>query len=102
HDLLAGIDYGYGSVEGGNYRNFNGRRNGITENVDNTAKTLEAYLMDHWKLGRWTLVYGAQGVSASRDTRTTSVASGVVRNPEGNYSSINPRAGVIYDLADNS
>lgn len=102
HTLLAGVDYGYGDVEGGNYRNAYGKRNGLTEKVDNNAETLEAYVMDRWALGRWTLVYGAQGVSTQRDTKTTAVASGVERNPEADYHSINPRAGVIYALSNNS
>jgi iron complex outermembrane receptor protein len=107
HDLLAGIDYGYGDVKGGNYRNNFGSRNGLTETVDNTADTLQAYLMDRWTLGqkgqeRWTLIYGAQAVSASRDVETTNAASGAVRNPNDDYNSINPRAGVTYALTNSS
>ena len=103
HNLLAGIDYGYGDVSGGNYRNYNGKRNGLTETVDNNADTVQVYLMDRWALAdRWTLVYGAQGISAGRDVETTSAASGVVRNPNADYSSINPRAGVIYALTNHS
>lgn len=107
HDLLAGIDYGYGDVNGGNYRNNQGKRNGLTGIVDNKADTVQAYLMDRWKPGqegqtRWTLVYGAQMVSASRDVKTTNAASGAVRNPGDDYSSINPRVGVIYALSNDS
>ena len=43
HDLLAGINYGDGTVEGGNYRNLSGRANGLTERVDNNADSLEAF-----------------------------------------------------------
>jgi iron complex outermembrane receptor protein len=66
HDLLAGLNYGDGRIEGGNYRNDGGRRNGLTQRVDNSADSLEAFLMDRWHLGSaWTLVYGAQYVDAS-------------------------------------
>ncbi len=107
HNLLAGIDYGYGDVNGGNYRNYQGKRNGLTETVANNADTVQAYLMDRWALGqkgeeRWTLVYGAQAVSAGRDVETTNAASGAVRNPNDDYNSINPRAGVIYALTNHS
>jgi len=102
HDLLVGIDYGHGHVNGGNYRNNDGRRNGLTEKVDNNADTVEAYAMDRWTLGNWTWIYGAQAVSASRDAETTTVDSGGIVDPHGTYSSINPRAGVIYAFSDNN
>ncbi len=43
HDMLAGVNFGDGRVEGGNYRNDGGQRNGLTERVDNSADSLEAY-----------------------------------------------------------
>jgi len=96
HDLLAGINYGSGTVEGGNYRNNAGRPNGLTSNVDNNADSLEAYLTDRWRASdRWTLVVGAQFVNGMRDVRTTDAASGAVDNPKLTYSSFNPRAGLI-------
>jgi iron complex outermembrane receptor protein len=99
HDLVAGLSYGDGTVEGGNYRNDAGRRNGLTERVDNSADSLEVFLVDRWRLGTaWTLVYGAQFVDASRDVRTIDVATGSVRNPKDDYSAVNPRVGVIYAL----
>jgi iron complex outermembrane recepter protein len=101
HDLLAGINYGDGSVRGGNYRNLNGRRNGLSERVDNKADSLEAYIVDRWQLSpAWTLVAGAQIVEARRDVRTVDAASGAVRSPNDDYSAFNPRLGVIYALSD--
>ena len=44
HDLLAGLNYGDGSVTGGNYRNNGGRPNGISEYVDNSADSVEAFV----------------------------------------------------------
>ena len=65
HDLLAGLNYGDGSVKGGNYRNNGGRPNGISEYVDNTADSVEAFVVDRWRASdRWTAVFGAQVVSA--------------------------------------
>ena len=101
HDLLVGLNYGNGSVEGGNYRNLEGRRNGITERVDNDFYSLEAFATDRWAITQdWTLVYGLQAVQARRDVRTTDVASGTVRNPADDYSSVNPRIGVTYGLTE--
>lgn len=99
HDLLAGLNYGETSVDGGNYRNDNGRRNGLATRVDNDADSLELFALDRWQFAsQWTAVYGAQIVSASREVRNTTVESGELRNPDGTYDSINPRAGLIYTL----
>jgi iron complex outermembrane receptor protein len=99
HDLLAGLNYGDGSVEGGNYRNLNGRPNGISEYVDNNADSLEAFVVDRWRASdRWTVVLGAQAVSAGRDVLTTNATTGAVSNPNARYSSFNPRAGVIASM----
>jgi iron complex outermembrane recepter protein len=101
HDLVVGFTFGEGTVQGGNYRNNAGRPNGLTEHVRNESNSLEAFVVDRWRLApSWTLVYGAQLVDADRDVKTTSAASGEVRNPNGSYSAFNPRLGVIYALDD--
>jgi iron complex outermembrane receptor protein len=103
HDVLAGINYGDGTVSGANYRNLAGRRNGISEFVDNAAESVEAFLVDRWHLDdKWTLIYGAQYVAAGRDIRTTNAGSGAVGNPAHNYSAINPRLGVTYAIGQES
>ncbi len=103
HDVIAGFNYGKGTVDGGNYRNAAGRRNGLTEHVRNDAHSLEAYVVDRWQFApAWKLVYGAQIVDADRVVRTTSVFDGSVRNPHGDYAAVNPRVGVIYALDENS
>ena len=102
HEILLGANVGDSSVSGGNYRNLGGRRNGLTEYVDNGADSLEVFAVDRWRLKpRLTLVYGAQWVDASRDVRTTNAASGVVRNPRADYSSFNPRVGIIFHASEN-
>ena len=99
HALLAGVNYGDGTVKGGNYRNLGGRPNGLSQNVDNRADSVEVFLLDRWQAsGRITAVFGAQAVSAARDVRTTTVSTGAVSNPNNRFSSINPRAGVIASL----
>jgi iron complex outermembrane receptor protein len=86
-------------VKGGNYRNLDGRPNGISEYVDNNADSVEAFVVDRWRAsGRWTAVFGAQVVSAFRDVRTTNATTGALSNPHDRYSSFNPRAGVIASL----
>jgi iron complex outermembrane receptor protein len=100
HDLAMGVNYGRATVEGGNYRNDGGRRNGISQYVDNRAQGVEAYLMDRWRASdRWTLVFGAQYVGTARDVRTTDAGSGSVSNPKRDYNSLNPRVGVIAAVA---
>ncbi len=101
HDLLFGINYGRNTVDGGNYRNLGGRHNGLTTVIDNDATLLEAFATDRWQLGeRLTLILAAQVVSAERAVRNTDVASGAVTNPADDYSSVNPRVGLIYALRD--
>lgn len=101
HDLLFGLNYGDTEVEGGNYRNLFGRRNGLMERVEEYAEGIEAFAIDRWKIGdAFTLVYGAQLVDTSRDVRVIDAGTGAVRNPKGDYSEVNPRIGVIYALGD--
>lgn len=101
HDLLVGLNYGDGSVEGGNYRNNGGQPNGISEFVDNSADNVEAFVVDRWRASdRWTVVFGAQAVSGARNVRTTNATTGAVSNPNDRYSSVNPRLGVIASLND--
>lgn len=97
HDILAGINYGRTTVTGGEYRNGGGRRNGLRTRVDNTAESLEVFLVDRWQFAEnWRLVYGIQAVSTSRDVINIDVASNTRRNPNDDYDSVNPRIGLIY------
>jgi len=101
HNLLAGLNYGKGSVDGGNYRNLNGRPNGISTYVDHSADSVEAFVVDRWQASdRWTAVLGAQIVSGARDVYEENALTGAVTNPKDRYNSINPRAGVIFSLND--
>lgn len=102
HQLVAGINWGETTVEGGNYRNDNGHKNGLSTIIDNRAENTEVFLMDRWAVSKnFTLIYGLQGVYTDRDVRNTDVASGVLRNPSGSYESLNPRIGAIYALNEN-
>ncbi len=99
HDFLAGLNYAHTSVDGEHYRNLRGMRNGVSELIRNDATLLEAFAMDRWALDeRLMLVLAAQAVTTSRDVRTTDVATGSMRHPKGDYSSINPRIGLLYDV----
>ncbi|WP_323846957.1 TonB-dependent receptor family protein [Microbulbifer magnicolonia] len=102
HNWLFGINYGDNSVTGGNYRNDGGKRNGQSNEIDNSANTLEAFAMDRWQLNSdLTLIAGAQLVSAKREIRDLNLSSGTLRNPRADYSSINPRLGFVYSLGEN-
>lgn len=101
HDLVLGLNYGRNAVEGGNYRNLGGRPNGLTTSIDNAARSLELYAIDRWKLSpAWLVELAAQAVSADRDIHNAAAASGLLRNPKGSYSRVNPRIGVIRTLGD--
>src|SRR5690606_16245183 len=99
HDVLAGINLANTHETGGNYRNDGGLRNGQTGVIDNRSDSVEVFLVDRWRFAPdWTLVYGAQGVFTGRDVRATDLDSGEVRNPRADYSSFNPRLGMIRHL----
>jgi iron complex outermembrane receptor protein len=97
HDVLAGVNYSNTTVEGGNYRNDHGRRNDLTTRIDNNANSLEAFLVDRWQFAsQWNLTYGLQAIASDRDVKNTDINSGDLYNPKGNFDSINPRLGIIY------
>ena len=103
HDLLLGLNYGETRVKGGNYQHSGGIRGALSTKVDNQADNLELFAIDRWHFAeRWTLVYGAQAVTGSREVSNVDATSGVERNPKDDYDSINPRLGMIYQLADRS
>jgi iron complex outermembrane receptor protein len=103
HDLLFGANLGRNDVDGGNYRNLDGIHNGLTTVIDNDATSAEAFAMDRWQVSEGvTLILALQGVSAARDVRNTDVVSGVSSNPNDDYSSVNPRIGVVYDVGDDA
>lgn len=55
--------------------------------------------MDRWQFAEdWTLVAGAQAVSAGREVKVTTLSDGSVRNPDDDYNSINPRIGLVYQV----
>src|SRR5690606_32127851 len=95
HDLLAGLNYGETTVEGGNYFQEQGRRGNLMGLVDNNADSLEVFLVDRWQVAdKWKLVYGVQAVSAARELKSTGV--------DADFDSVNPRVGVIYQLNANT
>lgn len=97
HDLLLGLNYGDTDVDGGNYQNLYGRKNGLSQRVAESADSIEAFAIDRWRVGgAWTLVYGAQFVDTGRDVRVTEASDGSVRNPKDRYTAVNPRLGLIY------
>lgn len=99
HDLLAGINFGKGSVNGGNYRNIKGRPNGLSESYDSHSDSAEGFLMDRWRASdRWTAVFGTQIVSAAREVLVTNAFTAAVTNPDARYTTLNPRAGVIASM----
>jgi iron complex outermembrane receptor protein len=99
HDLLAGLNFGKGSVEGGNYRNLHGQPNGLAESYDSDSDSLEAFAMDRFRISdRFTAVFGAQVVSAAREVLVTNALTGAVTHPDDRYTTVNPRAGVIASL----
>jgi iron complex outermembrane recepter protein len=67
--------------------------------VDNQADSVELFVMDRWQFAPdWTAIYGAQVVSAGREIRNVDATTGALRNPQGDYDSINPRVGLIHQV----
>ena len=95
----GGLNFGKGSVDGGNYRNLHGQPNGLAESYNSDADSVEAFATDRWRVSeRWTAVFGAQVVSAARDVLVTNAITGAVTNPDARYTTLNPRAGLIASL----
>jgi len=93
HDLLFGLNYGYSTVVGGNYENNGGLPGALMWTTDDKASSLEVFALDRWNFApEWTLVYGAQFVSADRD----------VGGFKGSYDAANPRLGVIRNMGERS
>lgn len=91
HNLLAGLNYGYSTVNGGNYENLAGQAGALMWTTDDDASSLELFALDRWSFApRWTLAYGAQLVFADRD----------VSGFKANYDAVNPRVGVIRSLGE--
>jgi iron complex outermembrane receptor protein len=99
HNLLLGLNYGDTEVEGGNYQNMFGLRNGLWNYVEEYAESVEVFAVDRWQVSNaWTIVYGAQLVDTTRDVREIDADDVTYRNPKGDYSNVSPRVGVIYAL----
>lgn len=100
HALLFGLNYAEGEVDGRHFGNDGGRRDGLSTLIDQDASQLEAYAMDRWAISdHWTLVPALQWVRARREIDNTTVATGVVRNPEDDFVAFNPSLGVIHHPA---
>jgi iron complex outermembrane receptor protein len=92
HDLLVGMNLARTTVDGGNFSYVPGGAQTQFAAVANRASSLELFVMDRWQFApNWTAVYGAQGVSTSREVRGS--------NLQGDYNSVNPRAGLIRQLS---
>ena len=92
HDLLVGMNLARTTVDGGNFSYVPGGAQTLTTAVANRASSLELFAMDRWQFApNWTAVYGAQGVSTSREVRDA--------NLKGDFNSVNPRAGLIRQLS---
>ncbi len=100
HQLLFGVNYAVADVSGGQFNNDFGQRGAQRSDVEEDASTLEFYAMDRWQFADdWTLVGGAQFVSAEREVMQTSIASGqITNNPDDRYQAVNPNIGLIYQL----
>ena len=57
--------------------------------------------MDRWQFAdRWTLIAGAQFVAADREAKTATSQPVHATDPNDDFSTVNPRVGVIYALND--
>jgi iron complex outermembrane receptor protein len=82
------------------YVNAGGEKGARTAEFDNKAYNLDLYMEDQWKfMDRWSFVPGAQLSYADRQITDYFQANG---DDSGNavYRSINPKAGLLYDLTE--
>jgi iron complex outermembrane receptor protein len=101
HDLLLGLHYSRGDVDGGNYWNEGGNRGFLMTAVDRSASSLTLSVLDRWRLTeRLTLEIGAQGASADREVVNVDAQTGTVRAPRGSFSHVTPRVGIVYAMSD--
>ncbi|GJM13393.1 MAG: ligand-gated channel [Pseudohongiella sp.] len=101
HNLLIGFNWGKTTNKGGNYTHDYAVATGLSTIVDNSAESLELFIMDRWSLSdSLTLTYGIQAVDAQREVRNIDAATLALRNPAADYDGINPRAGFIYQASD--
>lgn len=99
HDLLFGMNFGVGRVEGEHYGNDGGRRDGLMTLIDQDAHNVELFATDRWRFAeKWTLIPALQLVRGSRELNNTDVASGDVDDTGDDYTGINPSLGLIYHL----
>jgi iron complex outermembrane recepter protein len=99
HDLLAGVNAGRTTVKGGNFGYVPGGAATLSTRVDNHADSVELFVVDRWQFAPdWTAVVGAQAVSAGREIRNVDATTGALRNPKGDFDSINPRVGLIRQV----
>ena len=92
HELLLGLNWARTTVEGGNFSYVPGGAQTRFAVVDNRADSLELFAMDRWRFApNWTAVYGAQAVSTGRELTGDGL--------KGRYDSVNPRVGLIRQLA---
>ncbi|MDT0617991.1 TonB-dependent receptor [Salinisphaera sp. P385] len=97
HDLLFGLNVGVGDVEGEQYGNAGGARDGLSTRVDQNAHNTELFATNRWRLtDRWTLIPALQIVHGNRELDNTSVASGAVNDIEDDYTGVNPSLGIIH------
>lgn len=100
HKLLFGMNYAEAEVSGGQFNNDFGQRGTKRSDTEEDASTLELYAMDRWQFAdKWTLVGGAQFVSAEREVRQRDVGTGqLTNNPDDRYQAVNPNVGLVYEL----
>ena len=97
HDLLLGMSYGRGTVEGGDYWNDAGTPAFLMTAVDNRATRRELYALDRWQLNDALLLeLGAHSVTADRDVVNVAAGSGELRRLRDDFKRTNPRIGLIY------
>lgn len=100
HDFKLGLHHGRSTVDGGDYAHDGGVHTRLTTRIDNEASTTTLYALDRWRAtNRFMVELGAQAVAAERDVQNIDAESGAVRNPNGDFSRVNPRVGFIYDVS---
>tara|TARA_R110000868_G_scaffold877_14_gene6628 strand:- start:10116 stop:12206 length:2091 start_codon:yes stop_codon:yes gene_type:complete len=99
--VTTGMRYGYTSLTGNNYQNINGSRGPLLQESRQISTTAVLYAENAFYLvPSVALVTGVQGINATRTYNTTSATTGISKSDDADFTSLSPKFGALWDIAD--
>ncbi|MGV8996069.1 MAG: TonB-dependent receptor family protein [Parvibaculaceae bacterium] len=101
--LTAGARVNYTALTGNNYVNAVGNRGAlIQESSQNSTSSVIYVENSFYALPAVALVTGLQGINATRKYNTTIASSGIHKEDDADFTSLSPKLGVLWDVAENA